>query len=85
MLSVSSASFGLGGEDGSMVIDLQAFQTIANTTLGDLPADIVAVGAGVRLGNLALGIYSLDRRAMPHGINPGVGIGGHATHGGYGM
>jgi Berberine and berberine like/FAD binding domain/Chitin recognition protein len=38
----------------------------------------------VRLGNLALGIYNQGQRALPHGTCPGVGVGGHFTHGGYG-
>lgn len=42
------------------------------------------MGTGVRLGNLALAIYAQGNRALPHGTCPGVGIGGHATHGGYG-
>ena len=45
---------------------------------------IASVGAGVRLGNLALEIYAQGKRALPHGVCPGVGIGGHFTHGGYG-
>ncbi|KAI4216102.1 MAG: hypothetical protein LQ351_001600 [Letrouitia transgressa] len=75
----SYASFGLGGQSGSMVIDLQNFQSIT------LDSNKVAkVGGGVRLGNLALGIYNQSQRALPHGTCPGVGLGGHATHGGFG-
>jgi hypothetical protein len=44
----------------------------------------VKIGAGQRLGNIALEIYGQAFRALPHGTCPGVGIGGHATHGGYG-
>lgn len=33
---------------------------------------------------MALGIYNKSQRALPHGTCPGVGIGGHFTHGGYG-
>ncbi|KAL8660713.1 MAG: hypothetical protein Q9202_006293 [Teloschistes flavicans] len=75
----SYASFSLGGQSGSMVIDLESFQTIK------VDANKVAtVGGGVRLGNLALGIYNQSQRALPHGTCPGVGVGGHATHGGFG-
>ena len=75
----SYASFSSGGQNGSMVIDLENFQQIAvNST------NIAAVGGGVRLGNLAEGIYNQAKRALPHGTCPGVGIGGHATHGGFG-
>ncbi|KAL9632237.1 MAG: hypothetical protein Q9164_005440 [Protoblastenia rupestris] len=75
----SYASFGIGGQDGSMVIDLESFQNISADANGT-----ATVGAGVRLGNLALGIYNQAKRALPHGTCPGVGIGGHATHGGFG-
>ncbi|KAL8905373.1 MAG: hypothetical protein Q9207_002684 [Kuettlingeria erythrocarpa] len=73
------ASFSLGGQSGSMVVDLENFQSIS------LDANNIAkVGGGVRLGNLALAIYNQAQRALPHGTCPGVGLGGHATHGGYG-
>lgn len=75
----SYAAYSLGGRNGSMVIDLENFQEIS------VDANFVAkVGGGVRLGNLALGIYNKAQRALPHGTCPGVGLGGHATHGGFG-
>ena len=75
----SYASFSTGGQNGSMIIDLQEFQEIS------VDADGVArVGGGVRLGDMALGIYNQSQRALPHGTCPGVGVGGHASHGGYG-
>lgn len=77
----SYASFSSGGQNGSMVIDLQAFQDIEVDPDEYYQAK---VGAGLRLGNLALGLYNQSQRALPHGTCPGVGIGGHATHGGYG-
>ncbi|TGO87696.1 hypothetical protein BPOR_0209g00040 [Botrytis porri] len=45
---------------------------------------VVDMSAGQRLGNVALGIHAQGGRALPHGTCAGVGIGGHATHGGYG-
>ena len=75
----SYASYSTGGKDGSIVIDLQSFQGISVDAHG-----IAKVGGGVRLGNLALGLYNQARRAISHGTCPGVGIGGHASHGGYG-
>ena len=64
-----------------MVIDLEGFQEISV----DPGTWIATVGGGVRLGNLALGIFNQSTpRALPHGTCPGVGLGGHATHGGYG-
>ena len=63
----SYGSYSLGGQNGSLVIDLEAFQQITvDSTTG-----IAAVGAGVRLGNLALGIYAQGQRALPHGNCPG--------------
>lgn len=77
----SYASFSSGGQSGSMVIDLESFQSISVDANG-----IAKVGGGVRLGNLALGIYNTNnaKRALPHGTCPGVGLGGHSTHGGFG-
>lgn len=77
----SYASYSSGGQNGSVVIDLQNLQEISLDANG-----IAKVGAGVRLGNLALGIYNNNnaKRALPHGTCPGVGLGGHATHGGFG-
>jgi hypothetical protein len=77
----SYASYSFGGRDGIMTIDLESFQEIS------LDANFVAkVGGGVRLGNLAYTIFNQNnsRRALSHGTCPGVGIGGHATHGGFG-
>ena len=70
----SYASFSSGGQNGSVVIDLQEFQNIEVNDNG-----IAKVGAGVRLGDLALSIYNQSKRALPHGTCPGVGLGGHAT------
>ncbi|KAL8741340.1 MAG: hypothetical protein Q9190_006043 [Brigantiaea leucoxantha] len=74
----SYASYSLGGQNGTMVIDLSAFNDVY------VHGGIARVDGGVRLGNLALGIYNqTSPRALPHGVCPGVGTGGHATHGGY--
>ncbi|GME28156.1 Glucooligosaccharide oxidase [Neofusicoccum parvum] len=75
----SYSSFSSGGKDGSMIINLQEFQDV---TLDD--QGIAKVGGGLRLGNLAQSIYDQGKRALSHGTCPGVGIGGHFTHGGYG-
>ncbi|XDG04820.1 hypothetical protein ABKA04_004435 [Annulohypoxylon sp. FPYF3050] len=77
----SYASHSIGGVDGAMVIDMKKFQS----TLTD--SDPVMVDSGVRLGNLAKAIYenSDRKRALPHGTCAGVGIGGHFTHGGFGL
>ncbi|KAI0505378.1 hypothetical protein F5B22DRAFT_661593 [Xylaria bambusicola] len=75
----SYASHSSGGMDGSVVIDLRRLQNI------ELGQDgIVRVGGGVRLGNLDRAIWQ-DGRAIAHGTCPTVGIGGHFTHGGFGV
>ncbi|KAM0183970.1 hypothetical protein ACHAPF_000415 [Botrytis cinerea] len=76
----SYASYSSGGKDGSLIVSLENFNSISV----DPQTNIATVGGGVRLGNLALGLYSQGKRAVPHGTCPGVGIGGHFTHGGYG-
>ena len=63
-----------------MVVDLESFN---NVTM-DATTNIAQVGGGVRLGNMALALYNQGKRALPHGTCPGVGVGGHATHGGFG-
>ncbi|KAI9829042.1 MAG: hypothetical protein M1832_000065 [Thelocarpon impressellum] len=75
------AAFALGGQDGSLVVDLRAFQeiTLNQTT------NVAKVGTGVRLGNMAQKIFYQGGRALPHGTCPGVGVGGHFTHGGFGF
>lgn len=62
------------------MIDLQPLQSISL----DKTTNVAKVGGGVRLGNLAQGVYDQGKRAISHGTCPGVGIGGHFTHGGYG-
>jgi hypothetical protein len=76
----SYASFSTGGVDGAMVIDLEGFQDVSLDGSG-----VATVGAGIRMGNLATAIYNQGSRALPHGTCPGIGIGGHFTHGGYGF
>ncbi|KAF1834659.1 FAD-binding domain-containing protein [Decorospora gaudefroyi] len=76
----SYASFSSGGKDGIMQINLQSFQTVQlNENSG-----VATVGGGVRLGNLGDGIFTQGNAAVAQGTCPGVGIGGHYTHGGYG-
>lgn len=51
------------GADVISVIDLESFQNVAL----DTSSGIVQVGGGVRLGNLADGIYQQGKRALSHG------------------
>ncbi|KAJ7151134.1 glucooligosaccharide oxidase [Mycena filopes] len=83
-LSVSARSGGhsfiansLG--DGRLVVDLSLMKNI--TVASDGTAH---VGAGNRLGDVALALDA-HGRAIPHGLFPYVGIGGHSGHGGFGF
>ncbi|KAI1207459.1 putative glucooligosaccharide oxidase [Annulohypoxylon truncatum] len=77
----SYASHSIGGVDGAMVMDMRRFQ------YKDTGGDPVVVDTGVRIGNIAKAIYEDfdQKRALPHGTCAGVGLGGHLTHGGFGM
>ncbi|KFY30620.1 hypothetical protein V494_08089 [Pseudogymnoascus sp. VKM F-4513 (FW-928)] len=77
----SYASLSSGGEDGHLVIELDH---LAGVSL-DRKTNIAAVGPGARLGDVATGLYNQGKRAFSHGTCPGVGVGGHVLHGGYGM
>lgn len=62
----SYAAFGLGGRNGSMVIDLAKFKDIKVDSNG-----VAAVGGGNKLGTLAEQLYAQGKRALPHGTCPG--------------
>ncbi|KAI5895779.1 FAD-binding domain-containing protein [Schizophyllum commune H4-8] len=70
---------GLGGKNGSLVVDLGSFKSIEV----DEETDTVTVGPGARLGDVAR-ILNDYGRALPHGRCTTVGVGGHATGGGWG-
>ncbi|KAK4700541.1 hypothetical protein P7C70_g5706, partial [Phenoliferia sp. Uapishka_3] len=76
----SYASYGQGGTDGALVIDLGAFKHISV----DQGTGVATIGGGVRLGDIALGLNELGR-GLPHGTCPYVGVGGHASFGGFGL
>ncbi|KAK3936648.1 putative FAD-linked oxidoreductase YvdP [Diplogelasinospora grovesii] len=77
----SYASFGLGGEDGHLTIEMDRMNkvTLDNST------GIAVIEGGSRLGHVASELYNQGKRAFSHGTCPGVGVGGHALHGGYGV
>ncbi|TRM58218.1 hypothetical protein BD626DRAFT_512592 [Schizophyllum amplum] len=70
---------GLGGKNGTLVVDMSGFKTIAVNEA----TNTVEIGAGNRLGDVAR-ILNEYGRALPHGRCTTVGVGGHATGGGYG-
>ncbi|PPQ74929.1 hypothetical protein CVT26_011340 [Gymnopilus dilepis] len=74
----------IGGKDGSVVVDLSNFKSVTV----DSSTHIATIGTGSRLGDIALALND-NGRALPHGVCPYVGIGGHSVelyrHGGYGF
>ncbi len=66
----SYASFGLGGESGHLVVELDRMSKI---TL-DSTTQIASVEAGSRLGHVFTNLYRLGKRAISHGTCPGVRI-----------
>ncbi|EKD20480.1 glucooligosaccharide oxidase [Drepanopeziza brunnea f. sp. 'multigermtubi' MB_m1] len=76
----SYASYSSGGKDGSLIVDMEKFASIDV----DKSTFIAKIGAGQRLGNIAIEIFDQAQRGLPHGTCSGVGIAGHALHGGYG-
>ncbi|KAI5464824.1 hypothetical protein BGZ63DRAFT_350576 [Mariannaea sp. PMI_226] len=76
----SLGSFGLGGENGHLVIALHQMYRV--TLNRDNSANIQP---GARLGHIATELYNQGHRAIAHGSCPSVGIAGHVLHGGYGM
>ncbi len=63
----SYASFGLGGENGHLVVQLDRMSTV---TL-DSATNIATVQAGARLGRVATRLYQQGGRAFSHGTCPG--------------
>ncbi|KAK0619367.1 hypothetical protein B0T14DRAFT_566230 [Immersiella caudata] len=77
----SYGSFGLGGEDGHLTIELDRM----NEVVLDATTGIAKVQGGARLGHVASELWKQGKRAISHGTCPGVGVGGHVLHGGYGV
>jgi FAD/FMN-containing dehydrogenase len=77
----SYGSYGYGGVDGQLAVDLRNFN---KTVVASDGSNIAVVGGGVHLGPMASAVYAQEKRAISHGICPSVGVGGHATHGGWG-
>lgn len=63
----SYASFGLGGEDGHLVIQLSRM----NKVVLDKETGIATAEGGTRLGHLAFELYNQGKRAISHGTCPG--------------
>ncbi|KAF9263865.1 glucooligosaccharide oxidase [Marasmius fiardii PR-910] len=71
---------GLGGKNGTLVIDLSNMKGISI----DPSSHVATIETGNRLGNVAVELNNAGR-ALPHGTCPYVGIGGHSAFGGFGF
>ncbi|ESK87595.1 glucooligosaccharide oxidase [Moniliophthora roreri MCA 2997] len=71
---------GLGGKDGSLVLDLSKLKKISY----DTESQSAVIEPGNRLGDIALALNEYGR-AIPHGRCSYVGVGGHAAGGGFGF
>lgn len=71
---------GVGGKDGSIVIDMRNFKDLAY----DAGTSTATIGVGNRLGHIITFLES-EGRAIPHGTCPDVGWGGHVGYGGFGF
>lgn len=63
----SYGSFGLGGEDGHLTIEMDRM----NKVVLDNITGIAAVEGGSRLGHVAFELYNQGKRAFSHGTCPG--------------
>ncbi|KAI0145078.1 Glucooligosaccharide oxidase [Xylariaceae sp. FL1272] len=77
----SYGSYGLGGEDGHLIIELDRMYAVKL----DTETNIATSEPGARLGHLAVELWAQGKRAIAHGTCPGVGTAGHALHGGFGL
>jgi len=77
----SYASFGFGGENGHLVVQLDRMYDVTY----DAKKNIATVQPGARLGHVATVLYEKYNRAIAHGTCPGVGVSGHFLHGGFGF
>ncbi|KAJ3816735.1 glucooligosaccharide oxidase [Lentinula raphanica] len=71
---------GLGGTNGSLVVDLSQMKNITV----DLETGNAIIEPGNRLGDVALALNDAGR-GLPHGRCTYVGIGGHSGFGGWGF
>ncbi|KAJ7472955.1 glucooligosaccharide oxidase [Mycena galericulata] len=69
---------GLGGNNGSLVVDLSQLKAIT------VQSPNAIIETGNRLGDVALTLNN-HGRALPHGTCSYVGIGGHSGYGGFGF
>ncbi|KXN85100.1 Reticuline oxidase, partial [Leucoagaricus sp. SymC.cos] len=71
---------GLGGKNGSIVVDLRRLDEMSIEPTNNT----AQVGMGNRLGNIAL-VLGASGRGLPHESCTYIGVGGHACYGDYGL
>ncbi|ROV93855.1 hypothetical protein VMCG_08780 [Cytospora schulzeri] len=76
----SYAAYSSGGKNDSLILHMRNYSSVEL----DTKTNIALVGAGVRLGQLAVDLFQQGGRAVPHGTIKNVGVAGHFSHGGYG-
>ncbi|KAJ8081565.1 hypothetical protein PM082_007410 [Marasmius tenuissimus] len=76
----SYGDYSIGGQSGSLVIDLVNFQQFSY----DQSTGYATIGSGTLLKDVTKRLHDAGGRAMAHGLCPQVGMGGHATIGGIG-
>jgi len=74
----SYANSGNGGENNHLIIDLAKMKAIS------INGESATIQAGNRLGEVATALNAKGR-ALPHGTCQYVGLGGHASYGGWGF
>jgi len=62
----SYSSLGLGGENGHLVLNLERL----NGVKLDTDSGVARVQGGARVGHVATQLFSLGRKAIPHGTCP---------------
>ncbi|KAG9078674.1 hypothetical protein FS749_009267 [Ceratobasidium sp. UAMH 11750] len=75
----SYAAYGVGGQDGALVIDMKNMKSLTVDGSG-----VAKVQTGNLLGDVAQKLWDNGKRALPHGTCPYVGSGGHTAFGGFG-
>ncbi|EGF97800.1 uncharacterized protein MELLADRAFT_84225 [Melampsora larici-populina 98AG31] len=79
----SFASFGLGGVDGAVVVNMQNFKDMSMLPAVD-GAEVVKVGGGVLVRELTLFLIKNGGLSWPHARYTEVGVVGSAIGGGFG-
>lgn len=61
----SYAANGVGGQDGSLIVDLKNLKSVQVTSSNQT----AVFGTGIRLGDLALALYNGGKQAIAHGTS----------------